>query len=131
MTGVQLQIATEVTQVEVTYNPVEVAAEEKQRVFGIVPNFYVSYESDPAPLTSKMKFALALKVATDPITTAGVAIVSASKQAGDSSNYGQGWNAYGKRFGAVAADGLADIMIGGAILPAGLQRLQTGMIERQ
>jgi hypothetical protein len=40
-------------------------------VFGIIPNFYVSYESDPAPLTTKMKFKLALKVSTDPVTAAG------------------------------------------------------------
>jgi hypothetical protein len=57
-------------------------AEEQQRVFGFIPNFYVSYESNPVLLTVKMKFQLALKVATDPVTAAGVALVSASKQAG-------------------------------------------------
>ena len=39
-------------------------------------------------------------------------------QAGDTPDYGQGWDGYGKRFGAAAADGLSDIMIGGAILPS-------------
>ena len=97
-------------------------SEEKQRVFGVIPNFYVSYESDVAPLTTKMKFDLALKVFTDPVTAAGVALVSASKQAGNTPNYGQGWGGYGKRFGAVAADGFSDIMIGGAILPSLLHR---------
>ena len=121
--GIQLRIATAVTQVQVTYDPVQVATEqlkleEKQRVFGIIPNFYVSYETNPAPLTSRMKFALALKVATDPVTAAGVVLVSACRQAGDSLNYGQGWDAYGKRFGATAANGFTDIMIGGAILPS-------------
>ena len=58
VSGIQLRIATERTIVDVHYDPVEVAteqfrAEEKQRVFGIVPNFYVSYESDPAPLTAR------------------------------------------------------------------------------
>jgi Carboxypeptidase regulatory-like domain len=123
VTGIQLRIATEHTTVDVRYDPVEVAteqfkSEEKQRVFGIIPNFYVSYESDPAPLTTKMKFELALKVSIDPVTGAGVALVSASKQAGNTPNYGQGWGAYGKRFGAVAADGFSDIMIGGAVLPS-------------
>lgn len=121
--GIQLRIATEFTQVQVTYDQVQVATEqlkieEKQRVFGIVPNFYVSYETNPAPLTSKMKFALALKVSTDPVTAAGVGLVSAVRQAADSPNYGQGWDAYGQRVGAVAADGFTDIMIGGAILPS-------------
>jgi hypothetical protein len=44
--------------------------------------------------------------------------VASAKQAGNTPDYGQGWGAYGKRFGAVAADGFADIMIGGAILPS-------------
>ena len=87
VTDIQLRVATVLTQVQVNYDPVEVATEqlkneEKQRVFGIVPNFYVSYEKDPAPLTSKMKFALAFKVATDPVTAVGVGIVSAARQAG-------------------------------------------------
>jgi hypothetical protein len=123
VTGIQLRIATEVIHVDVHYDPVEVAteqfkAEEKQRVFGIIPNFYVSYESDPEPLTTGMKFKLALKVSTDPVTAAGVFFVATAKQAGNTPNYGQGWGAYGKRFGAVAADGFSDIMIGGAILPS-------------
>jgi hypothetical protein len=127
VTGIQLRIATEATTVDVHYDPIEVAteqlkAEEKQRVFGIIPNFYVSYEDDPAPLTAKMKFKLALKVSIDPVTAAGVFVVASAKQAGDTPNYGQGWAAYGKRFGAVAADGFSDILIGGAILPSLLRQ---------
>ena len=123
VTGIQLRIATARTIVDVHYDPVEVAteqfkAEEKQRVFGVIPNFYVSYENDPAPLTTKMKFELALKVSVDPVTAAGVLLVSSAKQGGDTPDYGQGWGAYGKRVGAVAADGFSDIMIGGAILPS-------------
>jgi hypothetical protein len=123
VSGIQLRIATERTTVDVHYDPVEVAteqfkAEEKQRVFGVIPNFYVSYENNPAPLTKKMKFALALKVSRDPVTAAGVFLVASAKQAGNTPDYGQGWGAYGKRFGAVTADGFADIMIGGALLPS-------------
>ena len=123
VTGIQLRIASASTTVDVHYDPVEVAteqlkAEEKQRVFGIIPNFYVSYENDPAPLTAKMKFQLALKVSTDPVTAAGVLVVASAKQAGDTPNYGQGWAAYGKRLGVTATDGFSDIMIGGAILPS-------------
>jgi hypothetical protein len=123
VTGIQLRIETDRTTVDVHYDPVEVAteqikAEEKQRVFGVIPNFYVSYERDPAPLTAEMKFRLALKVSTDPVTAAGVFIVASAKQAGNTPNYGQGWRAYGKRFGAVSTDGFSDIMIGGAILPS-------------
>jgi hypothetical protein len=123
VTGVQLRIETEQTTVNVHYDPVEVATEqfksvERQRVFGIIPNFYVAYGSDAAPLTAKMKFQLALKVSYDPVTIAGVALVSASRQAANTPKYGQGWGAYGERFGATAADGFTDIMIGGAVLPS-------------
>jgi Carboxypeptidase regulatory-like domain len=123
VSDIQLRIETELTTVDVHYDPAEVRteqfkAEEKQRVFGIVPNFYVSYEGDAAPLTAKMKFELALKVSTDPVTAAGVALVSASRQAANTPKYGQGWGPYGERFGATAADGFSDIMIGGAILPS-------------
>jgi hypothetical protein len=119
----QLQIRTEITKVDVKYDPVQVAteqlkAEEHQRVLGFVPNFYVSYEKNPAPLTAKMKFQLALKVSTDPVTAAGVLGMAGIRQAADSPNYGQGWGAYAKRFGATAADGFSNIMIGGAILPS-------------
>lgn len=123
MNGIQLRIETERTTIDVHYDPLEVAteqfkAEEKQRVFGILPNFYVSYESDPAPLTAKMKFELALRVSVDPVTAAGVFFVASAKQAGNSPKYGQGWGPYGERVGATAADGFSDIMIGGAILPS-------------
>jgi Carboxypeptidase regulatory-like domain len=120
---IQLRIKTELTTVQVTYNPVEVATEqvkvqEQQRVLGFIPNFYVSYDSDPAPLTTKLKFQLALKVARDPVTIGGVAFLSAVQQAGDRPDYGQGARGYGKRFGAIAAGNFTNIMIGGAILPS-------------
>jgi hypothetical protein len=123
VTGIQLRVETARTTVDVHYDPVEVAteqfqAEEKQRLFGFIPNFYVSYDSDPAPLTTKMKFKLALKVSADPISAAGVGLVSAFRQAGNTPDYGQGWGAYGERFGSAATDSFSDIMIGGAILPS-------------
>jgi hypothetical protein len=123
VSGIQLRIEAEHTTVNVRYDPVQVATEqlrleEKQRVFGIIPNFYVAYDKNAEALTPKMKFDLALKVASDPVTAAGVLFVAAAKQAGNSPKYGQGWDAYGKRVGTVSADGTIDIMIGGAILPS-------------
>jgi hypothetical protein len=120
---IQLRIETERTTVDVHYDPVEVAteefkAEEKQRIFGFIPNFYVAYDSNAEPLSTKRKFELALKVSADPVTGVGVAFVSASRQAYNTPKFGQGWGAYGERFGSTAADGFSDIMIGGAILPS-------------
>jgi Carboxypeptidase regulatory-like domain len=120
---IQLRIRTELTTVQVTYDSVEVATEqvkvqEQQRVLGFVPNFYVVYDPDPAPLTKKLKFQLALKVARDPVTIAGVALLAGMQQAGDRLDYGQGVRGYGKRFGAVEAGNFTNIMVGGAILPS-------------
>lgn len=122
--GIPLRLATQNTTITVTYNPVAVATEqikteETQRIFGIVPNFYVSYDGDNAePLTADMKFKLALKVSYDAVTIGGVALIAGIKQATDTPNYPQGIKGYGERFGATAADGFTDIMIGGAILPS-------------
>ena len=65
--GIQLRIQAEHTTVDVHYSAVEVATEqikteETQRLFGLVPNFYVTYETDPAPLTARMKFGLPLRL---------------------------------------------------------------------
>jgi hypothetical protein len=123
LAGIQLQIQLARTTIDVTQTSEEVATqqvkiEEKQRVLGFVPNFYVVYDPNPAPLTTKLKFRLAFKVATDPITVLGVGFLSATQQAGDTPDYGQGAEGFGKRFGANSADGFSDIMIGGAILPS-------------
>ena len=123
LTGSKLKIAEALTKVSVVYSPEEAAIEqvkieEKQRVFGFIPNFYVVYDQNPAPLTTKLKFHLALKTSTDVVTILGVGALAAFNQAGDTPNYVQGWKGYGERVGAVAADGFSDIMIGGAILPS-------------
>jgi len=120
---IKLRLRTEQTAIQVAYDPVEVATEqfkiqETQRVWGVLPNFYVAYDANAEALTARRKFDLALRVSTDPVTIAGVALVSAAKQASNSPNYGQGAKGYGERFGAVTADGFTDIMVGGAILPS-------------
>jgi hypothetical protein len=111
----------------VVYRPEEVATEqvkieETQRVFGIIPNFYVVYDPNPAPLTTRLKFHLALKTSTDVVTVLGVGVLAGINQAGSTPNYVQGAKGYGERFGAVAADGFSNIMIGGAILPSLLRQ---------
>jgi hypothetical protein len=119
---IKLELSVLVASVTVTASREEIATEqvtlqEHQRVLGIFPNFYVTYEQNPVPLTTKLKFRLALKADTDPVTFFGVAFMATIYQAGDIPNYGQGWDAYGKRVAAGYADTSTDIFIGGAILP--------------
>ncbi len=96
----------------------QVKAEEKQRVLGVIPNFYVVYDHNAVPLTKTLKFRLALKASTDVATISGVAAFAGINQAADRFAFGQGAQGYGKRFGAIYADGFSDIMVGGAILPS-------------
>jgi Carboxypeptidase regulatory-like domain len=121
--NVVLQIAVAVTTVTAVLSQEQLATqqieiEEKQRVLGFIPNFYVTYEHDPAPLPTKLKFKLALHTSLDPVTFLGSAFIAATDQAGDTPDYQQGLKGYGQRFGANYANGLTDIMIGGAVLPS-------------
>ncbi len=123
LTGIKLQIAGATTSVTVTSSTEQIAVEqvkieEQQRVFGFIPNFYVAYDRNAVPLTAKLKFELAYRVSIDPVTIAGVGFLAGINQAADTPNYVEGAKGYGQRFGAVAADGLSDILIGGAILPS-------------
>jgi hypothetical protein len=123
-----LVIPTQVTEVHVGVPTEELATQqvkeqEKQRVFGIIPNFYVTYESDPVPLSKKYKFELAWKSATDPVTLAGVAFLAGIDQAGDRwHDYGQGAQGYGKRLGATYANVFSATFIGGAVMPSLLKQ---------
>jgi hypothetical protein len=121
-------VATTATEVRVELPTVEVAEaqikeQEKQRVLGFIPNFYVSYIHNAAPLTPKQKFQLAWKTAVDPITFLGTGIYAGLEQAADRyPEYGQGAQGYAKRFGAGYADALSGIFIGNAILPSLLKQ---------
>jgi len=123
LTDCKLRISEVATTVSVSDRPDEIAleqvrVEETQRVLGVIPNFYVVYDPNPVPLTTRLKFHLAVKTSTDLFTVAGVAAFAAINQAGNRPNYTQGWNGYGERVGAAAADGFSDILIGGAVLPS-------------
>jgi hypothetical protein len=121
-------LATEATQVEVNVPLVEVAAEElkveeKQRIFGVIPNFYVSYVPNAAPLASKQKFQLAWRTTMDPVNFAITGAIAGVQQATNTfSGYGQGAQGYGKRYGASYADLVTGTFIGSAILPSILKQ---------
>ena len=123
-----LAVANNVTDVEVGLSQTEVAEEqikieEKQRVLGVLPNFYVSYIANAAPLNSKQKFELAFRTVVDPFTFIFVGGVAGVEQAQNHfAGYGQGAQGYGKRFGAGYADTVAGTFVGAAILPSLLKQ---------
>lgn len=125
---VALAVATTVTQVEVGVSQTEVAeeqmkVEEKQLVLGVLPNFYVSYIPNAAPLNSKQKFRLAATTVVNPFTFVMVGGAAGIEQAQNHfRGYGQGAQGYAKRFAAGYADTVSGTFIGSAILPSLLKQ---------
>ena len=123
-----LAVATAITEVRVIPSRIELAedqikTQEKQRVLGVIPNFYVSYEHHALPLAPRQKFELAWKTSVDPVTFGVNGVVAGIQQAGnDFSGYGQGAQGYAKRYGASYADFVAGTFIGSAILPSLLKQ---------
>ena len=115
---------TSSSEVKVTASQVEIAteqvkAEEQQRVLGLIPNFYVSYSPNPAPLTSRQKFGMAWKTSIDPVTFVMTGIFAGVEQEENTfSGYGQGTEGYARRYGSAYATGFISTMLGGAVLPA-------------
>jgi hypothetical protein len=123
VTGIGLKVEGGVTTVNAVVSTVELATEqihveETQRVLGVFPNFYVAYDINAAPLTTKLKFQLAIRSSIDPMTFVGTAFLAGINQAADTPDYVQGAKGFGQRMGATYADGLSDILFGGAILPS-------------
>lgn len=121
-------LAVSSASIEIRVSPVEEAEreireQEKQRVLGFVPNFYVTYVRDAAPLTSRQKFQLAWKSAIDPITF-GITAATAGIEQGQNafSGYGQGAQGYAKRFASAYADNAIGTFLGGAVLPSLLKQ---------
>jgi hypothetical protein len=125
---VALPIASAATEVQVVVTQTELAQEqideeEKQRVLGVLPNFYTSYLWNAAPLTKGQKFGLALRSISDPTAFLGAAVVAGVEQEQNTyRGYGQGAQGYFKRFGAAYADDTVGRVIGSAVLPALLKQ---------
>jgi len=120
---IQLVVATTI-EVNVTQTRVEIAeeqihVEEKQRILGVVPNYFVSYLPDAAPLNARQKFQLSWKSVVDPVSFGIAGAIAGIEQADNAySGYGQGAQGYAKRFGASYADFVSGTFIGNAILPS-------------
>lgn len=112
------------TSVQVTVTEDQLATEqvkeqEKQRVFGVLPNFYTSFLWNAAPMRTKQKFHLVWKSTTDPVVFIAVSIRAGVEQArGTDPGYGDGVSGFAQRFGAAYGDSVTGRLVGGAILPS-------------
>jgi len=119
-----LPMATATAEVNVTATQADISQEEfheevHQRVLGVIPNFYVTYDPNAPPLTKREKYMLVLRWTVDSFTWLSTGAVAGMEQAENSySGYGQGAQGYAKRYGANYADGFIGNLLGGAVLPA-------------
>ncbi len=96
----------------------EVKTEEHQRIAGLMPNFFVTYDWHAAPLLPKQKLELAWKNTIDPVNFVISGAVAGVSQARDQdSGYGYGATGYGKRLGAATGDLLVGTYMGAAVFP--------------
>ncbi len=125
---VALVIAGDTQELRVLPSRVEVAEDqikdqEKQRVLGVIPNYYVTYVPNALPLSPKQKFELAWKTTIDPVNFAITGAVAGIQQANnDFDGYGQGAAGYARRYGAAYGNFLTGTYIGAAILPSLLKQ---------
>jgi hypothetical protein len=110
------------TNIDVTASQADIAEaqlnqEEKQRVLGFIPNFYVSYIPNAVPLDPKQKYELAFRTLIDPITFALNGIAAGAEQAANTYAWGQGAQAYAKRFAAGYGNVVTGTILGGAVFP--------------
>lgn len=111
-------------QVTVTATEREVAAaqirlQEQQRLAGVLPNFFVSYQWRAAPLSSRQKFRLALRTVIDP-GTFGINALSSGVQysTGQYPEYGDGFAGFAALYGSNYGLTVSGSLLGGAVFPS-------------
>jgi hypothetical protein len=126
--GQQLQLPTfalliaSSTNISVTATPADIAeaqvkVEEKQRVLGAIPNFYVVYDPNPSPLNPKQKSELALRSLIDPINLVLNGATAGVQQATHAYAWQLGADGYAKRYAAVFGTFLTSTLLSNAVLP--------------
>jgi Carboxypeptidase regulatory-like domain len=121
---VELTIEVEAAEVVVSVTKQELAeeqvrTEERQRIFGIVPNFLVTYDHNAVPLQARQKYELALRTMVDPETISVDLLSSGLQQkTGGLKGYGTGADGFAKRFASSYGTGSIDTLLGSAALPS-------------
>ena len=118
-----LSVATVNTGVNVSDNQAELAqaeikVEEQQRLFGLIPNYFVTYNPDPTPLNVKQKFELTRKNFFDPAAFVITGMIAGGGQAQNRyPGFGQGVQGYAKRYGASYANYVTASLLERVVMP--------------
>src|SRR4051812_37172473 len=126
--GITLHVAAVSSNTDVSASKQEIAeaqmkSEVKQRLIGFLPNYYVAYFKNPAPLNASQKMRLAFRLSIDPVTF-GLAGVQAATETNskDYAAFGTGAEGFAKRYAAAYADGFIGTMVGSGLLHAALRQ---------
>ncbi len=101
--------------------PVPDLPDPPKRMFGMIPDFQNTNDvpANRDPLTIPEKYILSLHQAFDVSAHIGNAFQAALQQATNSQpHYGEGWNAYGKRFAASEGDQISGSLLIYGVLPS-------------
>lgn len=123
--AITLAVSGGMTSITVGANEKKVLSEQQehiavqQRIGGVIPNFYSTYDWNAPPMLAKQKFQLSLRSAIDPVAFLGVAGVAGAEQYQNIfPAYGSGLEGYGKRYGAALANHFSGILLGRGVYPA-------------
>ncbi len=113
-------VATSVTvrdKEQVSEEQVQIAVQ--QRIGGVIPNFYSSYDWNAPPMLAKQKFQLSIRSIIDPVSFLSVAGVAGAEQYKNVfPAYGSGFEGYGKRYAAAFANHVSGTLLGRAVFPS-------------
>lgn len=121
---VVLSVTRAETSVTVTADKEELAEEQvqiavQQRVLGVLPNFYTTFDWNAPPMQAKQKFKLTLRSTFDPTAFLVIAGVAGAEQYRNIfPAYGSGLEGYGKRYGAAFANHVTAQFFSRAIYPS-------------
>jgi len=91
----------------------------QQRIVGVIPNFYSTYDWNAPPLLARQKFRLGIHSIIDPVSLFGVAVTAGAEQYQNVfPAYGSGVEGYGKRYGAALANHVSATLLGRAVYPS-------------
>jgi Carboxypeptidase regulatory-like domain len=112
------------TRVTVTASPEQLSKQQvhiavQQRIGGVIPNFYSTYDWNAPPMLAKQKFQLSLRSIFDPVSLLSVAGIAGAEQYKNIfPAYGGGLKGYGKRYSAALANHITGNLLGRAVYPS-------------
>ena len=102
---------------EVAEQQVQIAV--RQRIGGVLPNFYSSYDWNAPPMAAKQKLKLSFRSIIDPVSFLTIAGMAGVQQYRNTfPGYGGGIEGYGKRYAANLADNVAGVFLSRGVYPS-------------